>query len=202
MAKKTKKEVVDKKPTETKTIEGVKPPMENKNPEDVKPEEQKKDSTVKAENPKNPEDVKKTGLSFEEAEVFLNIGELVKLPEWGGFWFKNLKTDKIYVYTKDDVIVDTPFDKYKERNDWEAFTSIDPDKYLKLSEFQKLLNKNSFLNEVLDALSNGKKIGIKGSKQHFKEVDGKVNKYSADGDYLGVYSFEQMKDVEGLFIVK
>jgi hypothetical protein len=141
-------------------------------------------------------------LSFEEAEVFLNIGELVKLPEWGGFWFKNLKTDKIYVYTKDDVIVDTPFDKYKERNDWEAFTSIDPDKYLKLSEFQKLLNKNSFLNEVLDALSNGKKIGIKGSKQHFKEVDGKVNKYSADGDYLGVYSFEQMKDVEGLFIVK
>jgi hypothetical protein len=44
MAKKTKKEVVDKKPTETKTIEGVKPPMENKNPEDVKPEEQSRKS--------------------------------------------------------------------------------------------------------------------------------------------------------------
>lgn len=64
-----------------------------------------------------------TGMSYEEAEKRLNLGELIALPEWGGFWFKNLKVEnvqesKVLVLTKEGEITDTPWEECKERNDW------------------------------------------------------------------------------------
>jgi hypothetical protein len=43
-------------------------------------------------------DFKPTGMTFEEAEELLSKGELVSLPEWEGFWFKNIKKDELHVF--------------------------------------------------------------------------------------------------------
>lgn len=56
--------------------------------------------------------------SFEEAELLSNDGLYIKLPEWKGFWFKDVDEDKMLVLTKDGEILDNPMDEYKERNDW------------------------------------------------------------------------------------
>lgn len=58
-------------------------------------------------------------MKYEEIEKELKTGELVKLSDWKGFWFNHIKTGKTYVLTKDLEILDTPYEKYKERNDWE-----------------------------------------------------------------------------------
>lgn len=60
----------------------------------------------------------KIGMTYDEAEKLMEQGELIALPEWGGFWFKNIKTNEINVYTKDNVITNTPFGEFKDRNDW------------------------------------------------------------------------------------
>lgn len=57
-------------------------------------------------------------MSFEEAEVILNKGDLVALPEWKGFWFKDLTNGKLLVFTKDNEVLDTPHEEYKLRTDW------------------------------------------------------------------------------------
>lgn len=59
-----------------------------------------------------------SGITYEEAEILMGHGELIALPEWGGFWFKNIKTDEILVLNKEGEITNTPFDEFKERNDW------------------------------------------------------------------------------------
>lgn len=62
---------------------------------------------------------KKTlGMPYEEAEKLLKIGKLITLPEWEGFWFANIPKDLILVFTKEGEILETPFDEFKERNDW------------------------------------------------------------------------------------
>lgn len=65
-----------------------------------------------------PAENKLEGMKYEEAEKLLNLGELIALPEWGGFWFKNLNVDGILVLTKEGEIVNTPHEEYKERKDW------------------------------------------------------------------------------------
>lgn len=60
----------------------------------------------------------KTGFNFEEAEKQLSIGNLVSLPEWEGFWFKNIETDQLLVFTKDGEVLDTPQEEFKLREDW------------------------------------------------------------------------------------
>ena len=61
-----------------------------------------------------------SGMTYEEAEGFVLTGELIALPEWGGFWFVDLNDEsrKIMVLTKEGEITDTPFEEFKERNDW------------------------------------------------------------------------------------
>lgn len=59
-----------------------------------------------------------TQLTFKQAEAEMGKGIPVKLPEWGGFWFKKVGEDQIYVMTREGDIVDTSHDEYKERNDW------------------------------------------------------------------------------------
>jgi len=58
------------------------------------------------------------GMTYKEADEQMNLGYLVALPEWGGFWFKSVKTGETIVLTKDGGITNTPFEEFKERNDW------------------------------------------------------------------------------------
>lgn len=61
---------------------------------------------------------KPDGMTFEEAEKILNDGNLIALPEWEGFWFKNMENGEILVLTKDGEILDTPWEGSKQRTDW------------------------------------------------------------------------------------
>lgn len=63
-------------------------------------------------------------LSYKEALLRLSEGIPVKLPEWDGFWFP--VKDKIFVFTKDNKILDTPdHDTYGQRNDWTCAISYE-----------------------------------------------------------------------------
>lgn len=77
-----------------------------------------------------------SGMSYEEAEKELKTGNLIALPEWGGFWFKNLNldNDEILVLTKEGEITNTPFDEFKERNDWTTVEAT-PEQQLLLDEY-------------------------------------------------------------------
>lgn len=75
-----------------------------------------------------------SGITYEEAEILMGHGELIALPEWGGFWFKNIKTDEILVLTKEGEITNTPFDEFKERNDWTTVEAT-PEQQLLLDEY-------------------------------------------------------------------
>ena len=56
-------------------------------------------------------------LPYSEALIRLKEGSLVKLPEWEGFWFP--VGGKIWVFTKDGEILDTPdHETFGVRNDW------------------------------------------------------------------------------------
>lgn len=66
------------------------------------------------------ESPKETEMSFEEAEQLVNTGHLIALPEWKGFWFKNLKTNELLVLTKEGEITKSIVDEFKERNDWKV----------------------------------------------------------------------------------
>ena len=55
----------------------------------------------------------------------LESPQMVKLPEWGGYWFNDGGTIK--VMTKDGEITDTPwYDQYKDRNDWQTTDGLVP----------------------------------------------------------------------------
>lgn len=88
---------------------------------------------------------KKEGLSFEEADQLMSEGGTVKLPEWKGFWFKEIENpEQIYVLTKDGKIVDTPHDEYKSREDWEvAVPTADQSKLLSDFWLDKKTEKNA-----------------------------------------------------------
>lgn len=78
------------------------------------------------------------GMSYEEAEELLKIGELIALPEWGGFWFGNIKTGEVLVLTKDGEITNTPFEEFKERKDWIKVEASPEQKELLDNYFQSL----------------------------------------------------------------
>lgn len=59
-----------------------------------------------------------TGMTFEQALKEAEIGELIALPEWEGFWFVDIKTGLLSVLTKENEILDTPSEEFKTRNDW------------------------------------------------------------------------------------
>jgi len=61
-----------------------------------------------------------TGMPFAEADELRKIGQCIALPEWGGFWFGNIHTGELLVLTKEGEITNTPFDEFKERNDWKV----------------------------------------------------------------------------------
>jgi len=83
---------------------------------------------------KKEEKEKSDGMSFEEAELILNDGNLISLPEWEGFWFKNLISGQLLVLTKDGEILDTPHDEYKLRTDWISVEAT-PEQELALEKY-------------------------------------------------------------------
>ncbi len=156
-----------------------------------------------------PPEVKTKGLTYAEAEDLMNKGELVKLPEWCGFWFKNFKADKVFVFTKDGDILDTPHEEHKERNDWEVTPPSNPDVSKKLKEFQDSfldeenegstipdarpetdskessneIELHKSLEEILPQVQAGKKVKIKGEEGvHFIFEDGRLKRFHDDGD--------------------
>lgn len=72
--------------------------------------------------PKQEEEIEEAPLvpemCYDEAEKIIKEGGFVALPEWGGFWFGNIKTGEVLVLTKEGEITNTPFEEYKESKDW------------------------------------------------------------------------------------
>jgi len=87
---------------------------------------------------KEVEEIKEElGMTYEEAEKLLKTGSLIALPEWGGFWFNNIKTNETLVLTKDGEITETPWEICKERNDWRIVEATDEQDQLLRDYFEK-----------------------------------------------------------------
>jgi hypothetical protein len=57
-------------------------------------------------------------MNFAQALEALNEGKKIKVPEWGGYWFK--QSGIIKVMTAEGVVLETPhFQQYIFRTDWE-----------------------------------------------------------------------------------
>jgi hypothetical protein len=57
-------------------------------------------------------------MNFGQALEALNEGKKIKVPEWGGYWFK--QSGIIKVMTAEGVVLETPhFQQYIFRQDWE-----------------------------------------------------------------------------------
>jgi len=57
-------------------------------------------------------------MNFGQALEALNEGKKIKVPEWGGYWFK--QSGMIKVMTAEGVVLETPhFQQYIFRQDWE-----------------------------------------------------------------------------------
>jgi len=94
------------------------------------------------------------GMTFEEAEKELNAGYLVALPEWEGFWFKNLNVEnvqegEILVLTKDGEVLNTPWEESKERNDW-IIVKANPEQEVLLEDYFASLEVSDNKIEVVE----------------------------------------------------
>lgn len=92
--------------------------MQNKSAEST---ETTKEVQTPSEEKESITELKNTVESFgyKEAEKRMDVGKVVALPEWKGFWFKSHKdTSKTLVLTKDGEILETPHEEYKDREDW------------------------------------------------------------------------------------
>jgi len=57
-------------------------------------------------------------MTYEEAEKFLNDGKCIALPGWFGFWFKDMKSLETLVFAKTQEVLDTPYEKFKNQEEW------------------------------------------------------------------------------------
>jgi hypothetical protein len=107
---------------------------------------------------------KTTELTFEEANEFLKIGECIALPEWSGFWFGK-KNEEILVLTKEGLILNTPDEQYKQRNDWKVVTPNETQQNLLKEYFNekpKELPQHLTFGNAVEALKQGLKVSRKG----------------------------------------
>lgn len=74
-------------------------------------------------------------ITFDQALIHMNSGGLVKLPEWEGFWFKNIKQDQILVFTKEGQILDNPDESFKKRDDWQLVDEIPEEQMIVLNNY-------------------------------------------------------------------
>jgi len=98
--------------------------------------------------PKAEEEIT-NGMTFEEAEKLMDIGEFIALPEWGGFWFKSVRSGEILILTKEGEITNTPFEEFKERNDW-AVVDATPEQKVLLDEYWASLEVSVDETEVIE----------------------------------------------------
>lgn len=115
---KTKESVVDDASKDSKQAikEATESNETSKTNKDASKEKESLKSTENQSN-ENQDDTPK-GMTFVEADILMNEGGVAKLPEWEGFWFKDMQSGETFVYTKDGEILDTPHEEYKDRNDW------------------------------------------------------------------------------------
>lgn len=100
------------------------------------------------------------GLTFQAAETLLKRGNCIALPEWGGFWFIEIKTGKTLVLTKEGIIVDTPWEEFKKCNDWKVVVP-NPEQEKILYDYFNPIKKLSF-GQAIEALKQGKKVARTG----------------------------------------
>ncbi len=109
-------------------------------PNEVEPEETVDDAG-------NPD-----GMTFEEAEKILNDGNLIALPEWEGFWFKNMENGELLVFTKEVEILDTPHEEYKKRTDWKKVDATqEQEKILENYWLQLYAKKIKVIDPVIES---------------------------------------------------
>jgi hypothetical protein len=66
----------------------------------------------------------RTGNTFDQAIMALQVGYFVRLPEWTGYWFLDSKDGGVKVYTRTGDVLDTPrYDDYCDRTDWVISTT-------------------------------------------------------------------------------
>lgn len=87
------------------------------------------------------------GMNYEQAEKEMDRGMFVKLPEWGGFWFKEANSKKVLVLTKDGELLDTPHEEYKSREDWSVAYPTEEQVAL-LDSYRKKVEKNEDQEKV------------------------------------------------------
>lgn len=104
---------------------------------------------------------KREGLTFEAADRFCLIGLCIALPEWEGFWFRNIKTGKLLVFTKEKEILDTPSHVFKLRNDWMVVKPNEVQEKLLEEYLNKKIETYSFGGAIV-ALKRGQKVARKG----------------------------------------
>lgn len=93
------------------------------------------------------EETPQSGMTYEEAEKLMDIGGFIALLEWGGFWFKNIKTGETLVLTKEGEITNTPFDEFKEREDWIQIVPSD-EQLLKVADYFESLEREDPVNHI------------------------------------------------------
>ena len=129
--------------------------------QDKNPSDQEQNSPSGSEN-ETVED--KGGLTFESAKAEMAIGAGIKLPEWKGFWFEDIDTHEVYVLTEDGEILDTPDEKYQERNDWEIALATEEQA------------------EILEKFWKSKSLEKTAKKEHQKLLSTKVVKFNRSFD--------------------
>lgn len=179
--------------------------------------EEHKEADEKTANLADPLDEPK-GLTYADAEKHLQLGQLIKLPEWGGFWFNNIKTGETFVYTKDGEILDTPHEEYKERNDWQIVDPLDvsDDVKEKITAYFLQLEKSNLTESEntsniaeeeddaelkptvynhLEEIKIGKKFRIENEdKNYFVFENERLSRYHDNGTLLETYPVYQLQD--------
>lgn len=160
MTKKATKVSKAKAAEETKKTEQPETTQDTGNEKTNQPKENsEKENTLQETEGENNGD--NSGMTYEQAEIDLNIGAAIKLPEWKGCWFNDITTGKTYVLLDDGNIVDTPHESYKERNDWQIAELTD--------------EQNSIIKEFWNTLSASKEQDVDAAQKEIEEDNIKQN---------------------------
>lgn len=110
---------------------------------------------------------------FSWADEKMSVGKTVALPEWEGFWFKEIASGKTFVLTKEGKVLDNPDEKYKEETGWEEIEPTeDQQKALeKFWEGKRSKKEKSFTGLKAKAYNKGRGTGFIKLKKHISIKD-------------------------------
>ena|SRR5688500_18975160 len=124
-------------------------------------------------------------INYAQAMRAIQDGQKVKLPDWGGYWYKD--GDKIMVLTKDGDVLDTPWhEKYQHRDDWQ------------------ITDGRLGFDFAIRALKNGKRVAREGwnGKSMWLRIPGPYivkNGNGVDSIHTSM-SFIEMRTAQGQFV--